>query len=129
MVPVGVLHGGGVVFGPTPRKYIKAMPKKMHQAALRSALSVKAAAGQIVVMDEMAVAEAKTKHMFNALKALGVSSENVLMVLAEKTPVIYRSAANIPNLKTLLSGYVNVRDLLGYDDGRIAELLGAGVFE
>jgi large subunit ribosomal protein L4 len=74
--------GGGVVFGPTPRKYTK---------------------------------EAKTKHMFNALKALGVSSENVLMVLAEKTPVIYRSAANIPNLKTLLSGYVNVRDLLGYD--------------
>jgi large subunit ribosomal protein L4 len=107
--------GGGVVFGPTPRKYTKAMPKKMHQAALRSALSVKAAAGQIVVMDEMAVAEAKTKHMFNALKALGVSSENVLMVLTEKTPVIYRSAANIPNLKTLLSGYVNVRDLLGYD--------------
>jgi large subunit ribosomal protein L4 len=107
--------GGGIVFGPTPRKYTKAMPKKMHQAALRSALSAKAAAGQIVVLDEVAVAEAKTKQMFNALKALGVGKENVLMVLSEKIPAVYRSAANLPNLKTQLSGYVNVRDLLGYD--------------
>lgn len=107
--------GGGTVFGPRPRKYTKHLPKKMNAAALRSALSVKAAAEQIVIVDELQMDVPKTKMMLGSLSALGVSDNSVLMVLAEKNATVQRSANNLPNVKTILSGYVNVRDLLGYD--------------
>ncbi len=107
--------GGGTVFGPRPRKYVKHLPKKMNAAAVRSALSVKAAAEQIVVVDAWQMDAPKTKAMVNSLSALGVNDHSVLMVLSEKSEPIQRSTNNLPNVKTILSGYVNVRDLLGYD--------------
>ncbi|MEZ4674118.1 MAG: 50S ribosomal protein L4 [Caldilineaceae bacterium] len=107
--------GGGTVFGPRPRKYIKQLPKKMNAAAIRSALTVKAAAEQIVVVDGLQMVAPKTKDMVKALSALGVNDRTVLMVLAEKNVIVQRSANNLPNVKTILSGYVNIRDLLGYD--------------
>jgi large subunit ribosomal protein L4 len=107
--------GGGTVFGPTPRKYTQSLNKKMQRAALRSALSVKAAAGQIVVVDEVTVAEAKTKQMVRVLSNLGASERSVLMVLAEKSEPIWRSTNNLPQVKTVISGYINVRDLLGHE--------------
>ena len=64
--------GGGTVFGPTPRKYTKALPKKMQRQALRSALSAKAQAGAIVVIDKVAIDAPKTKTMVKMLSALGV---------------------------------------------------------
>jgi large subunit ribosomal protein L4 len=107
--------GGGTVFGPRPRKYIKHLPKKMNAAALRSALSVKAAAEQLVIVDALQMEAPKTKAMLTMLNALGVNNHSILMVLAEKNITVQRSANNLPNVKTILSGYVNVRDLLGYD--------------
>lgn len=107
--------GGGTIFGPKPRKYTQAMPKKMQHAALRSALSVKADAGQIVVVDSVATDQYKTKVMAGVLKALGLADQRVLMVLNEKNEQVWRSSSNLPKLTTLLSGYVNVRDLLGHD--------------
>jgi large subunit ribosomal protein L4 len=107
--------GGGTVFGPRPRKYIKHLPKKMNAAALRSALSVKAAAEQLVIVDALQMEAPKTKAMLTMLNALGVNNHSILMVLAEKNIIVQRSANNLPNVKTILSGYVNVRDLLGYD--------------
>lgn len=107
--------GGGTVFGPRPRKYVKHLPKKMNAAALRSALSVKAAAEQIVVVDAWQMDAPKTKTMVNSLSALGVNENSVLMVFAEKNEIVQRSANNLPNVKTILSGYINIRDLLGYD--------------
>lgn len=107
--------GGGTVFGPTPRRYEKAMPKKMHRAALRCALSAKAQAGQIVVLDGLAMSEPRTKTAAAMLKALGVTDQSVLLVFANKDMTVWRSFANLPEAKTLLSGYLNVRDLLGYD--------------
>lgn len=107
--------GGGVVFGPRPRKYTQALPKKMQRAALRSALSVKADAGQIVVVDAVATDQYKTKVMVGMLHALGLADQRVLMVLNEKNEQVWRSVSNLPKLTTLLSGYVNVRDLLGHD--------------
>lgn len=107
--------GGGTVFGPTPRKYTQSLNKKMHRAALRSALSVKAAAGQIVVVDAITVDEPKTKQMVRILNNLGTNGRSVLLVLAEKNEPVWKSASNLPKVKTLLSGYVNVRDLLGHD--------------
>jgi large subunit ribosomal protein L4 len=107
--------GGGVAFGPTPRTYVKAMPKKMHRAALRSALSVKAEAGQIVVLDGLNLSEAKTKHAVTLFKALGVDAQNVLFVVADRTDNVDRSVRNLPTVKLLQPTYLNVRDLLGYD--------------
>lgn len=107
--------GGGTVFGPTPRKYTKAMPKKMQRFALRSALSAKAANDQIVIVDQVAMDAPKTKAMVNMLAALGIDGQSVLMVLAEKSMPVWKSANNLPQVKSLLSSYVNVRDLLGYD--------------
>ena len=65
--------GGGTIFGPRPRKYTQALPKKMQRAALRSALSVKADAGQIVILDSVSTDQYKTKVMSGMLKALGLS--------------------------------------------------------
>jgi large subunit ribosomal protein L4 len=107
--------GGGIVFGPRPRKYTKAMPKKMHRAALRSALSVKAGSGQIIVLDGLQFDQPKTKLAANMLAALGVSKQSVLLVLADKDLNVLRSSKNLPNVKALLSSYLNVRDLLGHD--------------
>jgi len=87
----------------------------MNAAAIRSALSVKAAADQIVVVDTLPFETPKTKAMVQALSALGVTGDSVLMVLAEKSVGVLRSASNLPNVKTILSGYLNIRDLLGYD--------------
>lgn len=107
--------GGGTAFGPLPRTYIKAMPKKMHRAALRSALSVKAGAGQVVVLDNLSMNEAKTKQAVAMVKALGMADQNVLLVVAERDVNVVRSVNNLPKVKLMTTGYLNVRDLLGYD--------------
>jgi large subunit ribosomal protein L4 len=109
--------GGGRIFTPHPRKYTKAMPLKMRQAALRSALSVKAAEEGIVLVDEFVLPEVKTKHMAKVLSAL-VGSQTALLLLPEKGEsydVVMRSANNLPDAKVLLASYLNIRDLLGYD--------------
>lgn len=107
--------GGGTIFGPRPRKYTQSLPKKMQRAALRSALSVKADAGQIVILDKVSADQYRTKIMTGMLKALDLVDRRVLMVLNEKNDQIWRSASNVSSLTTLLSSYINVRDLLGND--------------
>jgi large subunit ribosomal protein L4 len=109
--------GGGKVHTPKPRSYEKTMPKKMRRAALRSALSVKAAGEEIVIVDELKIKEPKTKEMHAALqKLVGDSSALILMTQKEgDEALVARSARNLPNAKTLQASYINVRDLLGYD--------------
>ncbi|MBK8048613.1 MAG: 50S ribosomal protein L4 [Anaerolineales bacterium] len=107
--------GGGTVFGPTPRKYTKALPKKMQRSALRSALSVKAAGDQIVILDKLAIEQPKTKTVVNMLSSLGVADKSVLLVTSEKTLGVWKSAGNLPDVKPLLCGYINVRDLMSHD--------------
>jgi large subunit ribosomal protein L4 len=107
--------GGGVVFGPTPRKYTKAMPKKMQRLALRSALSAKLASEQIVVIDQVAIDTPKTKTAVKMLSALGVADQSVLLVTPEKNVAVWKSVHNLPQVKLLQFGYLNIRDLLGYD--------------
>ena len=109
--------GGGRIHTPHPRSYEQRMPKKMRQAALRSALSAKAAELGVVVVDEIALSESKTRIMAEALKNLvGVST--ALIVLPEKNQtydVAMRSTDNLENAKVLLAGYLNIRDLFTYD--------------
>ena len=109
--------GGGRVHTPRPRSYEQAMPKKMRRAALRSALSVKAAEAGIIVVDEVALDEPKTLLMAEALNKLAGES-SVLVLLAEKDETydtVMRSADNLSDAKVLLASYLNIRDLLGYD--------------
>ena len=109
--------GGGRIFTPHPRKYTQRMPLKMRRAALRSALSVKAAEDSIVIVDVLALPEPKTRLMAQALDRL-VGDSSVLVLIPEKSAsydVIVRSTNNIPDAKVLLAGYLNVRDLIGYD--------------
>jgi len=107
--------GGGTVFGPMPRSYTKAMPKKMRRAALRSALSSKAQAGQIVVVDDLVMDEPKTKRAAELLGNLGFDERTVLVILAESNLAVERSFSNLPKAKTLQSGFLNIHDLLSYD--------------
>jgi large subunit ribosomal protein L4 len=109
--------GGGKVHTPKPRDYSLEMPRKMRRAALRSALSAKAAGSDIVVLDELSVAEPKTRLMAQALDQL-VGDSSVLILIPESAAgydLVIRSANNLPDTKTLLANYVNIRDLLGYE--------------
>jgi large subunit ribosomal protein L4 len=105
---------GGVAFGPTPRSYTQRMPKQMRRLALRSALSVKVAEGQVRVVDDLKLDAPKTREMETILGGLAISA-SVLILLPETNLGVQKSAANIPDVKTLRAQYLNVRDLLGYD--------------
>lgn len=113
--------GGGTVFGPTPRKYTKSMPRKMRRSALRSALSAKAAAEQIVVIDQFAMGAPKTKEMAQMLNNLDIGDQSTLIVLAEKDMAVQNSIRNLSQAKAILVGYLNIRDLLGHDAVLIAK--------
>ncbi|MER3438110.1 MAG: 50S ribosomal protein L4 [Chloroflexota bacterium] len=106
--------GGGVVWGPHPRKYTQAMPKRMRRLAVRSALSAKLRDDRVTIIDGLAGIEPRTKAMKAVLDKLP-ESRSVLIVMPEKIEVIERAAGNLPNVRTILANYLNVRDLLKYD--------------
>jgi len=109
--------GGGRIHTPHPRSYEHRMPRKMRQAALRSALSAKAAASGIVVVDELNIAEPRTRLMAEAMHNLvGQASALVLMPAKDQFyQMAMRSADNLSETKVLLASYLNIRDLLGFD--------------
>lgn len=105
--------GGGRAFGPVPRSYRQKMNRKMRRLALRSALSVKAADRQVLVLDALDTDKPRTKEMVALLGRLGVDG-TVLILLSESNPSAELSARNLPQVKTLRTGCLNVRDLLRY---------------
>ncbi len=107
--------GGGKVHTPKPHSYRQAMPRQMRRAALRSALSVKAADAQIVVVDELSIESPKTKAMALALAALVGEGQSALILLGARNEPVEQSLRNLPHAKLLRAGYLNIRDLLGYD--------------
>ncbi len=108
-------QGGGTVFGPHPRSYRQKMPRKMRRQALRSALSVKAAESQVKLLDALEMAEPKTKELVGILEKLGLGNGSALILLPQRDEVILRSVRNLPQVRTLVAQYLNVRDLLQYD--------------
>lgn len=114
--------GGGKVHTPRPRDYSKRMPRKMRQAALRSALSVRAAEEAIIVLDEVAMPSPKTKEMVAALGRL-VGDSSALILMPEADENVELSVRNLSRAKTLRAQYLNVRDLLGFE--RVILPLGA----
>jgi large subunit ribosomal protein L4 len=108
-------RGGGIVFGPHPRSYDQAMPRKMRRLAVRSALSQKAANNQILLVNDLSGIEPKTKNFVDVLNALKVGDVKVLVVIPEKTEGVQKAASNLSNVKVILASYLNVLDLLRYD--------------
>lgn len=106
-------RGGGTVFGPHPRSYKQAMPRKMRRLALRSALSDKARGEALMVVRGLEAIDPRTKAMKQVLEALAVST-TALIVLPEKTDAVERAAGNLEQVKTLLYSNLNLADLLKY---------------
>jgi large subunit ribosomal protein L4 len=106
--------GGGVVFGPHPRKYTQALPKRMRRLAVRSALSAKLADGRVTFVSDIADIEPKTKAGIAAIKQLP-ESRSVLILTPEKSENVRRATGNLQDVKAILASYANVRDLLKYD--------------
>lgn len=108
---------GGRIHTPRPRKYTQHLPLKMRRAALRSALSAKAADAGVVVVDDLILPEPKTRLMAAALNTL-VGEASALLLVAEKDAnydLVSRTTNNLPDAKLLMAHYLNIRDLLGYD--------------
>lgn len=106
--------GGGVVFGPHPRKYTKDMPRKMRQLAIRSALSAKLRDDRVTVVQGLDDIEGRTKA-FKAFYATLPEHRSVLLVTPEKVESIARGTANLQDTTTIVADVLNVRDLLKYD--------------
>ena len=106
--------GGGVVFGPHPRKYTQSLPRQMRILAIRSALSAKVQDERMTVIQGLSDIEPKTKAMKTVIEKLP-ESRSVLIVIPEKSEIVDRAASNLPNVHTILASYVNVRDVLKYE--------------
>ena len=102
---------GGIVFAPKPRSYSYVLNKKVKRLAMKSALSAKAAAGEIIVIDSVKMDSIKTKDFrafLNAVKADGKS----LVVTPAKDEIVVKSARNIPGVETSMANLINVYDIL-----------------
>lgn len=109
-----IFVGGGVAHGPQPRDHSKKMPRKMRRQALRSALSALAAAGQIIVVDELSMETPKTSVMRDLLRNL-VGESSVLVLMADRNEAVENSVRNLHNAQTLRASYLNIRDLFSHD--------------
>ncbi|MDE3074442.1 MAG: 50S ribosomal protein L4 [Chloroflexota bacterium] len=105
---------GGVVFGPHPRDYRQAMPRKARRAAVRSLLASKVAEDRLRVLDQLHFESFKTKNMVGMLKALSIHGKTLVsMGTADENAI--RSAENVPMVRTIPAANLNVLDLLNYD--------------
>ncbi len=109
-----IFVGGGVAFGPKPRSYRQGMPRKMRRAAIRSALSALVRDEQLLLVDEFAVADGKTRTMAAALRTL-VGESGVLVILPAADESVRAGLSNLPRARYLRAEYLNIRDLLRYE--------------
>ncbi len=106
-----LLRGGGVTFGPHPRDYRQRMPRRMRRLALKCVLSAKAASGELVVVDQLRLEQAKTQSMAEMLKAIGVSAP-ALIATSRPDPLVVKSARNLHAVRTLPANLLSVLDVL-----------------
>ena len=107
-------YHGGIAHGPKPRSYRFEINKKVKRLALKSALSSKVAASEMIVLDDLTLAAIKTKEVVNVLAAVK-AAKKTLIVLPEKNDVIYRSARNIEGVNVTFVNTLNVYDILNCD--------------
>ena len=106
--------GGGVAFAPKPRSYRYTLPKKVRRLAMKSALTSKVQANEMIVLDALTMDAPKTKEFATILNNVN-AAKKALVVMAEKNENVIKSAANIPNVETALVNTINVYDILKYD--------------
>ena len=106
------VRGGGIIFAPTPRDYEVKMNKKERRAALKSALTSKVQDNKFVVVDSLALADAKTKEMQKVLTNL--KAEKALIVTAQEDKNVILSARNIENVQTVAANGINVYDVMSH---------------
>jgi large subunit ribosomal protein L4 len=104
--------GGGKPFGPTPRSYAQGLPREMRRGALRAAVAAKIAAGELKVVDDVAVTDGKTKMLVGRLTELGLVEGSTLLVVRELTDALARAARNVPWLTVEAPSHVSVYQLL-----------------
>ncbi|NIQ38449.1 MAG: 50S ribosomal protein L4 [Proteobacteria bacterium] len=107
-------RGGGVVFGPHPKKYDIPVPKKVRKGALRSLLSLKNKEGKLWVLKDLKFGEIKTKKFAQFMETFGF--DNALIVLPERDINVEKSARNVPGVKVLRVEGLNVYDLLSHEN-------------
>jgi large subunit ribosomal protein L4 len=108
-----LLRGGGSVFGPDPRNYAYKVPKKVRKLALKMALSSKLNLDEILVLKDWQLDQIKTKDVVETLNALNI--ENALIITEKENEKLEISSRNIPRIKVLRSGGLNVYDILKYE--------------
>ncbi len=102
---------GGIVFAPKPRDYSYTLNKKVKRLAMKSALTTKALAGEIIVIDDIAMNAPKTKECIAFLKAVGADCK-AMIITAETCENVVRSSANIPGVSATFANIINVYDIL-----------------
>ena len=105
---------GGIVFAPKPRDYTMKVNKKVRRLALVSALSMKVAEKEFIILEDFVLAEAKTKEMLRVLSNLKVDTK-ALIVLDHMDEDVVRAARNLKKVKTTLSSTLSVYDIINYD--------------
>jgi len=108
-----VWRGGGIAFGPKPRDYSYTLPRKVRRLAMKSALSSKVLDSSIIVVDNLNFDEPKTKLMIETLNVLRAGNKT-LVVTADGDTNVYKSARNIPGVKSIKADFINVFDILKY---------------
>ncbi len=111
---------GGVVFAPKPRDYKIKVMRKVRRLAMLGALTTKVVDGDMIVLNKIEMAEAKTKVIAKMLKDLG-ATRKALLVLPECDEMVVRAAKNIPGVKTAYVNTINVLDILNYDKFIVTE--------
>jgi len=108
-----LLRGGGTAFGPKPRSYRQAMPRKMRRLALKCVLSAKVGGGELMVIDNLDLDKPRTRDIFDLLVALGIDT-TVLVVIDGIDDYVFKSARNMAGVKMMSANLLNVADMLGY---------------
>jgi large subunit ribosomal protein L4 len=103
--------GGGIVFGPHPRSYEKALPRKMRRLALRSVLSARRAEEALTIVDSFSLESPKTKVLLETLATLG-APDGAVVVLGERTDAVWRAARNLDRVHVVTPNGLNLLDLL-----------------
>ncbi|MBQ3307955.1 MAG: 50S ribosomal protein L4 [Bacilli bacterium] len=107
--------GGGRYGTPVPRDYSKKQNRKERQIAIRSALSDKVAANELIVLDKLSFKTPKTSEMISALKSLNLTDKKVLLVVKEFDDNLVLASRNLQNLVLILADEINVLDIVGTD--------------
>jgi large subunit ribosomal protein L4 len=107
-------RGGGIIFGPKPRSYAYTVPKKVRRAALRSALTLKAQSGNLVVLDDLDLSAPKTRLAVDLLTCLEASAK-ALFITAQEHPNLRLGVRNLQHVKTLPVEGLNVYDILDHE--------------